>query len=156
MDEWCLKVPTKLIRWPSKGVRRASINSFGYGGSNAHCIVDDAYNYLKERGIEGHTNSVPVSTLTPPDTPEEDIDSGLGSSDASPSSEHNNLFPELRPRLIVLSSLEQGSLQSLAKSYGEYLKRNIIRTPLGPILCNRHWGILPTAVIGHSSGEIGK
>ena len=121
LDEWCLKVPTKLIAWPTKGVRRASINSFGYGGSNAHCIVDDAYNYLKERNIEGHTNSVAVSALTPPDTPEEDVDSGLGSSSASPTSERNDLFPEVRPRLIVLSSLEQGSLQSLAKSYGEYL-----------------------------------
>ena len=26
--------------WPSKPIRRASINSFGYGGANAHVVVD--------------------------------------------------------------------------------------------------------------------
>ncbi|KAH7016593.1 hypothetical protein B0J12DRAFT_635736 [Macrophomina phaseolina] len=30
----------ELTAWPSDQVRRASINSFGYGGANAHCIVD--------------------------------------------------------------------------------------------------------------------
>ena len=30
MEEWNLKVADKLIPWPSDGLRRASINSFGY------------------------------------------------------------------------------------------------------------------------------
>lgn len=39
-DEWKLKVPTELIPWPSEPgegppLRRVSINSFGYGGSNS-------------------------------------------------------------------------------------------------------------------------
>lgn len=47
LDDWNLSVPTKLTEWPTRGLRRASINSFGYGGSNAHLILDDALNYLK-------------------------------------------------------------------------------------------------------------
>lgn len=40
-DEWKLRVPQEMIDWPSKnGLRRASINSFGYGGTNAHIILD--------------------------------------------------------------------------------------------------------------------
>jgi acyl transferase domain-containing protein len=31
-----LKIVTKSMAWPDLPVRRASINSFGYGGSNAH------------------------------------------------------------------------------------------------------------------------
>lgn len=35
------------VRWPDVAFRRAGVNSFGYGGSNAHVIVDDA-NALNE------------------------------------------------------------------------------------------------------------
>ncbi|KAJ3957697.1 hypothetical protein N0V92_005716 [Colletotrichum tropicale] len=50
---WVVQVPTELLPWPTDGLRRASINSFGYGGTNAHCIVDDAYHYLASRGLRG-------------------------------------------------------------------------------------------------------
>ncbi|KAI0570570.1 Polyketide synthase module [Pyrenophora tritici-repentis] len=33
------------IPWPCTGVRRVSINSFGFGGTNAHVVLDDADNY---------------------------------------------------------------------------------------------------------------
>lgn len=34
-------IPSKsAIAWPHKSIRRASVNSFGYGGSNAHAIVE--------------------------------------------------------------------------------------------------------------------
>jgi hypothetical protein len=46
-------LPLKNCPWPTDGLRRASINSFGYGGSNAHVILDDAYNYLKSRNLKG-------------------------------------------------------------------------------------------------------
>ncbi|KAK1141035.1 putative Hybrid PKS-NRPS biosynthetic cluster [Aspergillus melleus] len=37
-----LRVPTSLIPWPQgiNGVRRASVNSFGFGGSNGHAILE--------------------------------------------------------------------------------------------------------------------
>lgn len=34
------------------------MSSFGYGGSNAHVILDDAYNYLSRRGLQGLHQSV--------------------------------------------------------------------------------------------------
>ncbi|KAL1841095.1 hypothetical protein VTJ49DRAFT_7426 [Mycothermus thermophilus] len=46
LEEWNLKVPTTLEAWPDcHGIRRASINNFGYGGSNAHVIMEafDSY-----------------------------------------------------------------------------------------------------------------
>ncbi|KAH8691692.1 reducing type I polyketide synthase [Phaeosphaeriaceae sp. PMI808] len=48
-----LKFPQTLTEWPDGPVRRASINSFGFGGSNAHCILDDVYSYLSSRGLKG-------------------------------------------------------------------------------------------------------
>ncbi|KAJ5392474.1 hypothetical protein N7509_007964 [Penicillium cosmopolitanum] len=47
-----LKVVTEMIDWPAtNGPRRASINSFGFGGSNAHIILD-AYSPLRQPGID--------------------------------------------------------------------------------------------------------
>lgn len=40
------------------GLRRASVNSFGFGGSNSHVVLDDAYNYLRLNGMEGKHQSV--------------------------------------------------------------------------------------------------
>lgn len=40
-DEWKVKVNTEAIPWPKHlPVRRASVNSFGYGGTNAHIIIE--------------------------------------------------------------------------------------------------------------------
>ncbi|KAI0484209.1 hypothetical protein GGR56DRAFT_668793 [Xylariaceae sp. FL0804] len=58
LDEWNLNVPTQLMPWPNDELRRASINSFGYGGTNAHAILDDAYHYLRSRGLAGRHNTV--------------------------------------------------------------------------------------------------
>ena len=36
------QIPTKQILWPRSKTRRASINNFGFGGSNAHFILEQA------------------------------------------------------------------------------------------------------------------
>ncbi|KAK4663656.1 Type I Iterative PKS [Podospora pseudopauciseta] len=58
---------TEVTPWPEGKIRRASINSFGYGGANAHCIIDHVTNvwpdyvapgvFNKSRTVtNGHTN----------------------------------------------------------------------------------------------------
>ncbi|KAI8155693.1 Compactin diketide synthase [Colletotrichum sp. SAR 10_71] len=63
VDELGISFPTKPTPWPvtESGIRRASISSFGYGGSNAHAVLDDAYNYLRTHGLSGHHRSVDSS-----------------------------------------------------------------------------------------------
>ncbi|TFB04561.1 Compactin diketide synthase mokB [Trichoderma ghanense] len=51
---WNIAIPNASIPWPSKGIRRASLNSFGFGGSNTHVVVDDALSYLKDRNLPGN------------------------------------------------------------------------------------------------------
>ncbi|KAH9873394.1 hypothetical protein J1614_005792, partial [Plenodomus biglobosus] len=40
-SEWNMKVPASLRPWP-KGKRYISVNNFGFGGSNAHCVLEKA------------------------------------------------------------------------------------------------------------------
>ena len=41
-----LKVITENTPWPERTSRIASINSFGYGGANAHTILEAAHSYM--------------------------------------------------------------------------------------------------------------
>ncbi|KAL4864241.1 hypothetical protein BDV12DRAFT_205831 [Aspergillus spectabilis] len=50
-EQFSLKFPTQLCPWPSDGLRSLSINSFGFGGTNAHVVMEDAENHLRSRGI---------------------------------------------------------------------------------------------------------
>lgn len=57
-SEWHLALPQDVVKWPAPGMRRVSVNSFGFGGANAHVILDDAYHYLQERNLAGKHNTV--------------------------------------------------------------------------------------------------
>ena len=49
-DEWRIEVPTEVIPWPQHRLQRASVNSFGYGGTNAHVILDNADQFITTAG----------------------------------------------------------------------------------------------------------
>lgn len=54
LDEWGLKVATELEPWPATGgePRRASVNNFGYGGTNSHVILEDASRWTTRPPVE--------------------------------------------------------------------------------------------------------
>ena len=49
--------------WPTNGLRRASVSSFGFGGANCSVVLDDAYSSLRLRGIKDGNHK---TTITPP------------------------------------------------------------------------------------------
>jgi acyl transferase domain-containing protein len=48
LEKLKIKIPTSLEPWPSGSYRRASVNSFGYGGTNGHVILDHVSSYLPQ------------------------------------------------------------------------------------------------------------
>lgn len=66
--EWQVRVPTEPVPFPRNlPVRRVSINSFGYGGTNAHLIVEGADSLV--RTTQAYTyvdNNAPLKKLSAP------------------------------------------------------------------------------------------
>ncbi|OJD32083.1 polyketide synthase [Diplodia corticola] len=108
LSEWNLSLPSQTMKWPTRGQRRISVNSFGFGGANAHAILDDAHHYLTERGLIGNHNTkvlddgdgsesgISLGSSTPPDTPPQ-------------------------KRLFVFSTKDQAGIQRLASAYADAL-----------------------------------
>ncbi|KAK0118205.1 hypothetical protein ONS95_012509 [Cadophora gregata] len=116
LEEWRVALPTTATPWPTTGVRRASVNSFGYGGANAHVIVDDALHYLREHGLVGnHCTEVVGGEVAD--------DSGFNSA-SSPESEDLDLAQPVH-RLLVLSTSDQTGLTRMAYAYSTFLTRQL-------------------------------
>ncbi|PLN76124.1 iterative type I polyketide synthase [Aspergillus taichungensis] len=61
VGKWNIKFPLQNMSWPRKsGLRRVSVNSFGVGGTNAHCVMDDAYHFLQDSRLSGNHKTTPV------------------------------------------------------------------------------------------------
>ncbi|GCB20597.1 lovastatin diketide synthase LovF [Aspergillus awamori] len=115
--EWNLAVPTEVTPWPDQGPRRASINSFGFAGANAHVILEDACSYLEANVGKGHHNSkVPAKLANNPDLcrDKHDANSLTMSQDT-----HGHVQPF--PKLIVWSAHEQGGLKRISESWKQFL-----------------------------------
>ncbi|KAI1211797.1 ketoacyl-synt-domain-containing protein [Annulohypoxylon truncatum] len=126
-DDWKVKVPVTNTSWPVEGLRRASINCFGFGGTNAHVIMDDAAHYLAERGLVAHHNT---ATLDLPsreakavcidDAVREDI-----------RSERDIEIPrrDSQSHLFVFSAHEQKVLSQVLKDCGSYMSERVGSAP---------------------------
>ncbi|KAI0474037.1 hypothetical protein GGR56DRAFT_696770 [Xylariaceae sp. FL0804] len=105
LAEQHLEVPTSLQPWPVEGLRRASINSFGFGGTNAHCIIDDAENYMKLRGIAGHVSPILPRNEMPRMTEESTQESSVTLA---------------TPQVFVLSANDAHTMKKLSKSLASH------------------------------------
>ncbi|KAI0383929.1 putative polyketide synthase [Hypomontagnella monticulosa] len=99
-----LKFPEKCHPWPTAGLRRVSINSFGYGGANCHIVLDDARNYMLLRSLDGkHCTTASIGGRTNGHVLDEITNEPRG------------------PRLLVLSSADQGGIGRLVDSLSNYV-----------------------------------
>lgn len=117
-----ISFPTKCLEWPVEGIRRISLNSFGFGGSNCHLVVDDALNYLKLRGLRGHHRTVAKAVLNT--LPYTDL-KYLTRQETSNARKLLELSksPTRHPKLMVWSGSDKASVLRLTKSYEGLFER---------------------------------
>lgn len=108
LDSLNIRFPLETMPWPTLGLRRASVNSFGVGGSNAHAVLDDALNYLLERGLQGNHRTI----KNPPTNTAQNF--------ISPSRNSQSLSI---PRLLSLSASAKPCLNRSIQAYKAYFER---------------------------------
>lgn len=106
-DHLRLKVPTSVEPWNTSGVRRASINSFGYGGTNAHVIIDDAPTHLTSINLSHSLNGITRMN---------------GATQNGPSKTNGSQDTLSKSRLYSLSSFDESSGKRYAKLLAAYVK----------------------------------
>ncbi|RAH81722.1 ketoacyl-synt-domain-containing protein [Aspergillus japonicus CBS 114.51] len=117
------------------------VNSFGFGGSNAVVILDDALHYLAQNGLDGHHRTTDLTTY-----PTKIL--SRGTTEAPP------------PRLLVWSAADETSLRKLLRDPDarvdepEYSQTYSTALQIAVVDFFMHVGAVPSAVVGHSSGEI--
>ncbi|KAF4631033.1 hypothetical protein G7Y89_g7101 [Cudoniella acicularis] len=109
-----LKFPQQSVPWPTKGVRRASINSFGFGGTNSHAILDDAYRYLLDRNLVGNPS---CKDYERPTTNRHDNTLLNGSDHLNPKQ------IQTRPKLLIWSASDSKGIERLAAVYGKHFRK---------------------------------
>lgn len=121
-----LKFPLKATPWPTEGVRRASVSSFGYGGTNVHVVIDDALSFVLSQKLKA--SHCTKRATTPETNGSHDLKSlTLQQIDG----EHNEnvqgdtLLSKLGApthKLLVLSAFDERAVQRSISSHEEWLQ----------------------------------
>ncbi|KAL4909664.1 hypothetical protein BDW74DRAFT_42311 [Aspergillus multicolor] len=111
-----IKIPNKPIAWPTNGLRRASVSSFGFGGSNSHIVLDDAYNFLRLRGLRGNHNTNPRSYSHSHSAGQSN---GINGSLCLEASTQEDL-----PKLLVWSTSDEKGLTRIQESWRPFFSIN--------------------------------
>ncbi|KAI1761226.1 putative polyketide synthase [Hypoxylon sp. FL1150] len=111
--QYHLAIPTVALKWPTSGLRRICVNSFGFGGSNALVVLDDSGHYLSARGLTAHHR-------TQIDLPEDQ------SNEVATSLEPDrNGTTDLHAGLLVWSSADEGGVRRMQSKLASFFEQHV-------------------------------
>jgi acyl transferase domain-containing protein len=156
-DELKLRVPTSLEPWPETNgkPRIAGVNSFGFGGTNAHAVLQEYESFKYKAKPETEATDIQIAGST------------TGKAYLIPISAHSREALEEIVRAYVQYILfkrltNEWSLigELLADEEASRINETRISQPCifsvqaALYVLWHSWGIVPDAVIGHSVGEV--
>ncbi|CAD6445534.1 dae50dc7-2c16-4c37-8a7b-ae80d7e5f4a2 [Sclerotinia trifoliorum] len=119
-------VPIKSTLWPTSNLRRVSVNSFGYRGTNSHIILDGTLHYLESHGLSGYHHC----TVVPSISEEPIVNGAVHSTTTSYSNDVNTGSTELEllpiPKLLIWSAADSNALERIKHTYQDYYQAHIV------------------------------
>ncbi|KAL9636598.1 MAG: hypothetical protein Q9204_002194, partial [Flavoplaca sp. TL-2023a] len=115
--------PKTSTPWSSRGLRRVSVMSFGFGGSNSQVVMDDACNFLLLNNLTGNHWS-----LRNPPTPRQ-VELSLSCHriplpvQTAPNALSGPKAPFKTPKLLIWSSADEDGLKRMASAYGAHVSK---------------------------------
>lgn len=125
-----------MTPWPTDGLRRASVNSFGIGGTNSHAVLEDAYNFLRLRNLtanhctasklpkSSHVHTLPNGTngTLPKDPEVKSLETITQIDTTTHGTITKQRLPEKKstlkyPHLLVFSAADEAGLRHLVTAY---------------------------------------
>ncbi|KAI0481329.1 polyketide synthase [Xylariaceae sp. FL0804] len=143
LDDWRLKVPRTVMPWPGNKPRRVSVNNFGYGGTNAHVILEDAASHRRLSSTESNRAADGVhevdeggfassSTSSFVSITDVDVDGEVGQTNGQGRRDE----PEVRDSSLVyvLSAKDSGAVRQMDQNLAGYIRQaTLMGTEPAPI-----------------------
>lgn len=116
-------MPTSCVPWPTQGLRRISVDSFGFGGANSHIILDDAFHTVEALGLVGnhHTLTSPSRLTNVPEKLTNGTNGTNGVNHAT--SKTRKATPGYQ--LLTWSARDEAALKRMLHLYDGYLKTHM-------------------------------
>ncbi|KAI1144225.1 putative polyketide synthase [Hypoxylon sp. FL0543] len=111
-ERYHLAIPTEAIPWPRAGLRRLCVNSFGFGGSNAIVILDDAGHYLLASSLVAHHR-------TQVDLPDDQLEEHVADQETE-----RNENPGQHSGLLVWSSVDEDGVRRMQSKLASFFKQH--------------------------------
>ncbi|KAK4227024.1 putative polyketide synthase [Podospora fimiseda] len=127
LEDWKLKIPTTLESWPVKeGICRASINNFGYGGSNAHVIMESFKSFVASKTTIQYNNSSAYSSINSIVNANANGNGHAnghsnGSASRSSSRRSSDAIDFSRSRVFILSGKDEQATNAMVSNLREHL-----------------------------------
>ncbi|RFU80508.1 polyketide synthase [Trichoderma arundinaceum] len=128
-----LHVPVEVEKWPSGRAERVSVNSFGIGGVNAHVIIESLEEYGKYNPLYSQPSR---SRLTARDdtngsgsdsSSDNGFSTGISNSESGDDTDSTSseviveMEVEVRPQLLLFSSMTETSLNETIDQFKEFV-----------------------------------
>lgn len=134
--EWNIEIVTENLPWPETVVRRASVNSFGFGGANSHAILE-GFTASPPKATSILTNGYDLNKLAngaiattpecvPPEAPggvklTNGLHVGRSAVPEQNATANDIQFPQPRPQLLTFSARSRHSLKQMTEQLVAYV-----------------------------------